>query len=401
MIEQQKSFQEELTKLKQQISISSPQTNMEYLNQIQVLNYELQQQKMMNLTLQEKIKSVLSSQDYDDSKVKLLEEKKDEILEQVENLKQKYNDTEQQLILLKKIENEINKKKEELILIVQNNLNMYNSNDKSEVINLEISNKNNSTYNYKINNKLDMLSAIELINYSFPDLIYNVTPYNNILYYSTNENNQIICSEDIFYQKRLNVKVLGLPVGNYTIEYLLEIMNKVLNQDNIEIKLNQGNNYITIKKNNNLEDNLLTLYTDYGHYQNNILELFGFEQKQDCTNNISFTSKKSYDLRSDKIVQLYITNISETQPLCKIMLGSNRINNFMQKLSKPLENIDNLQIEFKDSKNRQVYFGDKNITLELNLKGKVSEVLIINTEMNEKKVQENSLYDEINKLLSI
>lgn len=42
--------------------------------------------------------------------------------------------------------------------------------------------------------------------------------------------------------------MLGLPVGNYTIEYLLEIMNKVLNQDNIEIKLNQGNNYITIKK---------------------------------------------------------------------------------------------------------------------------------------------------------
>jgi hypothetical protein len=278
---------------------------------------------------------------------------------------------------------------------------MYNSNDKSEVINLEISNKNNSTYNYKINNKLDMLSAIELTNYSFPDLIYNVTPYNNILYYSTNENNQITCSEDIFYQKRSNVKVLGLPVGNYTIEYLLEIMNKVLNQDNIEIKLNQGNNYITIKKNNNLEENLLTLYTDYGHYQNNILELFGFEPKQDCTNNISFTSKKSYDLRSDKIVQLYITNISETQPLCKIMLGSNRINNFMQKLSKPLENIDNLQIEFKDSKNRQVYFGDKNITLELNLKGKVSEVSIINTEMNEKKVQENSLYDQINKLLSI
>jgi hypothetical protein len=178
-------------------------------------------------------------------------------------------------------------------------------------------------------------------------------------------------------------------------------MNKVLNQDNIEIKLNQGNNYITIKKNNNLEENLLTLYTDYGHYQNNILEIFGFEQKQDCTNNISFTSKKSYDLRSDKIVQLYITNISETQPLCKIMLGSNRINNFMQKLSKPLENIDNLQIEFKDSKNRQVYFGDKNITLEVNLKGKVSEVSIINTDINEKKVQENSLYDEINKLLSI
>lgn len=34
---------------------------------------------------------------------------------------------------------------------------------------------------------------------------------------------------------------------------------------------------------NNLEDNQLTLYTDYTHYQNNILELFGFEHKQDCT----------------------------------------------------------------------------------------------------------------------
>ena len=83
------------------------------------------------------------------------------------------------------------------------------------------------------------------------------------------------------------------------------------------------------------------------------------------------------------------------------MLGSNRINNFMQKLSKPLENLESLQIEFKDSKNRQVYFGDKNITLELNLKGKVSDLPVINTDTNEKIVPENSLYDEINKLLSM
>ena len=73
----------------------------------------------------------------------------------------------------------------------------------------------------------------------------------------------------------------------------------------------------------------------------------------------------------------------------------------MQKLSKPLENIDSLQIEFKDSKNRQVYFGDKNITLELNLKGKVSDLPVINTDTNKKIVPEISLYDEINKLLSI
>lgn len=104
------------------------------------------------------------------------------------------------------MEEDVNNKKVEILTLVKNNLNIYNNNEKTDVINLEISNKNNSTYNYNINNKLEMLSAIELISYSFPELIYNITPYNNILYYSTNENNQITCSEDIFYQKRANVK---------------------------------------------------------------------------------------------------------------------------------------------------------------------------------------------------
>ena len=124
--DQQKEFQEELNKLKQQVTTSASQSNMEYLNQIQVLNYELQQQKMMNLTLQEKIKSVVSSQDYDDSKIRLLNEKKEEILEQVENLKQKYNDTEKQLTLLKKMEEDINNKNSQIAELVKDKVDEVN-----------------------------------------------------------------------------------------------------------------------------------------------------------------------------------------------------------------------------------------------------------------------------------
>jgi hypothetical protein len=229
LLEQQKKFQDELDILKQQLNIknSNSNTNIEYLNQIQLLNYELSQEKMLNSSLQDKLKTLKSSQEIDDSKFKLLEEKKSEILLQVEKLKQKYNDTEKQIQLLQEIDEKIYNKKEEIVLAVKNNLEIYNNNDKIEIINLEQSNKNNNTYTYKITNKLDFISAIELINYSFPESIFNITPHNNILYYSTSENNQIICSEDIFYQKRANVKVLGLPVGNYSIDYLIEMLSSI------------------------------------------------------------------------------------------------------------------------------------------------------------------------------
>ena len=399
--EQQKKFQEELNKIKQQISDGTKNTNVEYLNQIDLLNYELSQQKIINNVLQEKLKTIVPSQETDNTKIKLLDEKKEEILLQVETLKKKYNDTEEQLSLLQKLDESVSKKKDEILLAIKNNLEIYNSNDKLEIINLESTSKINNIYNHTISEKLNIITELELLNYSFPDVIYNITPSNNILYYSTNENNQIICPEDIFYQKRSNVKLLGLPIGNYTIENLIEIINKILNQDNIDIKLN-GDSTITIGKLNQKDTTTpLTLYTDFSHYQNNILELFGFDDKQDCINSMEFTSKKPYDIRSDKTIQVYITNVSETQPLCKIMVGSHKISNFLKKLSTPLKNIEKLNIEFKDSKGRLVYFGNKNITLELSLKGISEKIPKLDTDSNDNKIQEKSLYDEINNLISL
>ncbi len=393
LMEQQKGFQDELNKLKAQLAtqIQPPQfiPGADLQNQIQLLNYELTQQKLVNSTLQDKMKTMVNSQDVDESKLKLLSEKKAEILAQVEHLKQKYDETEKQMAESKKLNENVKK-------LIKDNLEIYNSNDKTEILNLENTNKSANVYTCTLSRPLKTVSAIELVNYSLPESIYNITPHNNILYYSSPENNQITSSDDIFYQKKGNIKILGLPVGNYTADYLVEIMNKVLNQDNIEIKINQGNNFITIGK--MAESTPLTLYTDYAHYKNNILELFGFDDKQDCTGTTTYTSKKSYDLRSDKVVQVYFSNISETQPLCKIMLGSNRINNCMQKLSSPLEKIETLQIEIKDSKGRPIYFGDKSITFEVVLKGFAEQIPIINTDTNPNVVAESSLYDQINSL---
>jgi hypothetical protein len=402
--EQQRGFQEELNKLKMQLVVQQQtqqpqpqnlgidlQSQQAQQNQNQLLTYELTQQKLINTELQNKLKILANSQDIDDSKFKLLEEKRIEILSQVDNLKKKYEETERQMLESKKLNEDVKK-------LIKNNLEIYNSNDKIEILNLEHNLKSGNIYTCPIITKMSHISAIELVNYSLPELIYNITPHNNILYYSTNENNQITCSDDIFYQKKGNIKILGLPVGNYTADYLVEIMNKVLNQDNIDIKINQGNNFITIGKISGSESIPLTLYTDYSHYQNNILEIFGFETKQECSNGSSFTSKKSYDLRSDKVVQIFLTNINDTQPLCKIMLGSNRINSYMQKLSSPLNELNNLQIEIKDSKGRPIYFGDKSITLEISLKGLVQKIPTLNTDKNANVIPENSLYDQINSL---
>ena len=57
-----------------------------------------------------------------------------------------------------------------------------------------------------------------------------------------------------------------------------------------------------------------------------------------------------------------------------------------------------LMIEIKDSKGRPIYFGDKNILLELSFKGLVEEIPSINTDTNSNVIPENSLYDQINSL---
>jgi hypothetical protein len=183
---------------------------------------------------------------------------------------------------------------------------------------------------------------------------------------------------------------------NYIIEDLVETLNKILNEDDINIIINKGKDNIIFKKINN--ENNFTLYTNFNNYKNNILKILGFDLNQECINNNNYISNKSYDIRSDKLLNIYIKNISETEAICKIMLGTTRIHNFIQKLSTPIKNIKHLEIEIKDSQNRNIYFGEKYFNIEINLKG----IGIINTIIvNENTISdEESLYDEINNLLS-
>jgi hypothetical protein len=350
---------------------------------------------MINAALQEKIRNIQSNMDVNvEEKSKLLNEKRAELLGQIEILKTKYEEIDKITQQNEELESSIMAKRDDMIQLVRKNLDIFNKNEKVEIIDSNESTLDNGNYACRLSNNYNYVSAIEIVNYSLPDVIYNINPHNNILYYITAEDNNIDCDKDMFFQKRENVKLLGIPAGNYTIDFLLETLNKVLNQDNIEIKLNPGNNFITIKKIN--DDNPLTLFTDYNHYQNNILELLGFENQQQCNNCFLFTSNKSYDLRADKTIQIYITNISTTQPICKIMLGSNRIYQVIQKMTNPIKDISIVNIEIKDSKNRNIYLGDKNFVIELSIKS-IGEITEIETEKEE---DEESLYDKIINLIN-
>ena len=80
------------------------------------------------------------------------------------------------------------------------------------------------------------------------------------------------------------------------------------------------------------------------------------------------------------------------------MLGSNRVYNQMSKFKNVIKDIDRFEIEIKDSLGRDVYMGDKNYIIEISIKGfGVIDKVIDNSE---NVIEENTLYEQINNLLS-
>ena len=371
LIEQKRVFETEIHKLKSQIT---PQNNIEYMNQIQILNYELGQQKILNNTLQEKLISMENNIDEDaEKKIQLLENKKREIFEQIEILKLKYeendNITRENEILDKRIE----EKRKEIIEMISNNIYVINNTDKILILENNKMTIKEDKYIYKLDNKYEWIMGIELISYSFPETIYNITENNNSLYYYI---------DDI-----VDINITKIEIGNYTLDEILETFNEKLKACDIEIRCNKKNGIITIKSNNK---RILTLDN---RFNNSILGNFGYIEKEYKGQEIK--SEKSYDIRSDKIMQMFINNIS-LEPICKIYIGSDRIYNIKVKLSNPVQEINELEIEFKDSKNRNIKFNN-DFMMELSIKG-ICKIEEIKTETS---YNENELYENISRIIEI
>jgi hypothetical protein len=224
--QQATKYQEEINKLRQQLASNvTPDQN----SQIQLLNHELTQQKLLNIQLQEKIKHNKPSLNQDaDEKLKLIEEKKTQIIAQMNNLKEKYEKTSAIVEEQNKNKDILDNKLKQIRSTIENNLALYNATEKNEIINTEQCVKKDNIYTYTFMNPIDMLTSIEINDYSFPEMLHNITPFNNILYISSNINNEVICDAQTTYKRENDIHIISLAPGNYSIDYLVECMNKVL-----------------------------------------------------------------------------------------------------------------------------------------------------------------------------
>ena len=207
--------------------------------------------------------------------------------------------------ILNQRENELFKKEVEIKQLLESYVNINNMKNISMNINF-----NEGKYNFKFD-RLDNIVNISLVNYSLPNIRYNITSNNNILKYIND-----------------NMKELVIPKGRYNIELLLE---KLKNND---FKLNLDfDEKVVISSNNNIE-----------LHETNLLKCLGFNK----VSGKELKADRIYDLRNTSKVLLYIKNLDNDYPMG--VLYNNRTNSSIESYYDNLS-LENFEIELRDENN--------------------------------------------------
>ena len=384
-------YQAEIASLKSQIASTVPT---EQTNQIKLLNNELKNANTTIIGLRERAKSVRPTEELSEDKIKDIATKKQEMIQQMMHLKEKLAETETLMHDQKLLKISLDEKANEIRSMIKKNISLYNNTEKNIIINTETCAKNAHFFIYTFDTPISVLTSLEINDYSFPSTLHNITPYNNTLYIVMENNPSITCDELISYSKTKNIHQITVAPGNYEIDYLIQILGNVLKQMSLKIQLKQANNYISIYS----DSHDFSLMTDFSYYKNNILSVFGFEENYRCTNGKNYISTMSCDLRADKTISLYLLNINRTKAFCKLNMTSRKVSSFCSQLNPPLNNIDRLEVEFRDSKNNPVHFAGKRVMLDFTIK--TIEQQIAQTETDSPNaMKEEDIYDQITNLM--
>ena len=208
--------------------------------------------------------------------------------------------------ILNQKESELLKKEIEIKQLLESYVNINNMKNISMNINF-----NKSKYNFKFD-RLDNIINISLVNYSLPNIRYNITNNNNILQYTINN----------------NIKEIEIPKGRYNIELLLE---KLKNNDfNIELDFDEK---VVI-----ISDNIIELH------ETKLLKCLGFNEVKGK----KIKAERIYDLRNTSKVLLYIKNLDKEYPIG--VLYNDRTNSSIESYYDNLS-LENLEIELRDENN--------------------------------------------------
>lgn len=360
---------------------------------IQNLNTELDQKTMEIQALADKLKKMMS-----ENKSDKIQEKKAELIKISENCRidmetnKKLKDETDQLL------KQFNTMKQEFLSTIQNNLTSYNSLEKSEIVVLNnCSEESNFNFTHELSEPCDELTMIEVNSYSFPEYVYNINMTNNTLYFSIEADYEYSDVPNVRHTYQNNVHVFQFAPNYYTLDNLISLLSEVFEQFNINVGHDDG-----IVSFNNTENVKFAFYDKLergskknSELKNNMIGLFNLSDGAINNPHTMFYSVKAVSLKSDKIINVYIKNISTTTPIFKVNVSTKKLYNHVIRLNKALKNITHFELEFRDSSNQIVYFNKENSFIELTLKTIQKTIKTVNVTNENNTTSPEDFYDQL------
>jgi hypothetical protein len=327
----------------------------ELISKVKILTGQLEQEKKINIQLKKRIDDLMDENtNENDKKLELIDNKKEEIKEEVNKLADKHKDIEISYANLLKKEKFLNG-------LIEKNSKLLKSDNHTIFIDTKNFNYE-SKVGYVFDRKINDIKKIELLSYDFPKINNNVNNKNNKFYFKFDEeklNNSIVeqndsdseeCSIDI----NDDMNIITIPEGNYDISTLIKKLNKLGNSYNLLFSYNKNTSKVTIKSENNF-----SIYNK----ENNVMSLLGYDDEFILENNNSYISKNAYDLRKCNYVYMYLPNVTD-EVFATINIDGIRKGNYELKTDEI--SIDNLEIELKDEFDNLIDFCNLSCKFELN-----------------------------------
>lgn len=338
-------------------------------NQIELLN-EIDTYKNMINSLRDQIEELKKSSNSDvsdkdtDGKIKLLESKKKEILNELSRVKSEHEKLENIMEQHNRSESSLeNKKKELLKIIEQYDYKIFNEEHTMVIDNSNLQKINNRVYRYKLPFGLENVMQITLLDHNINNNMYNITPYNNILKIDgiEMEDNSNIKNDDIMVYKIENRMLeIRMEYGRYELDEIVVELNKILNKCKIEIGYDKK--YIMYIR--SLEDKEFRLMTD----ENTINKILGLEEEEGKS---KYIGKRAIDLRVCKQINMNIVNINGSL-LGRININQNKIISGIMITKPSIKRLDYLDLLITGD-NSQPYWLRDNYSFTISIKGKIIE----------------------------
>jgi len=260
-------------------------------------------------------------------------------------------------------------------------------------------------FTYSFNEPCLNVTGLQLVNYNIPYEEYNINNNNNKFYFSIiNDNSKKIKedseddilttdSENLVEEVNINsnkLNVMTIPPNDYDIYGLIETMNKLGNRYKVNFSLLKGRIIIKTDK-----ENKLKLFIDR-EYHHNILFNLGFSKI--ISDKYKHIAEKKYNIRNDKLIQLYIKNLN-SEPFAEFMIGSSKIHKFYKEFN--IKNLNKFDIELR--LNEKIFMPQEPFILEFNILMNNAANLIVIEKKKEEEVNtdDDDLLSRVSNMINI